>query len=264
MILIHTFTLLLLLTLCPGSGAGVDWAEETVYALIGQSVDLICRVNSSGNVIQSQWSRCPDRIIVVFRSEQKYEISDREYQGRVSIQQYHTLTLQSVQRDDFGMYCCKLITFPSGTLEGRVHLLETPDLSNMTTTSHPSPFTHHPAADTPRNISGEPNTTVSHNPQQEAGLSVMMMVVYISCGSAGALLLLLGIIIFLLCRRRRRRVLRNPVYVPGQSGTAPPNLPQTNDPFLSHAPQQGDTKRVWDEDEDDEDEEMYLNVPKKQ
>uniref|UniRef100_A0A3B1K4Y0 Immunoglobulin V-set domain-containing protein n=1 Tax=Astyanax mexicanus TaxID=7994 RepID=A0A3B1K4Y0_ASTMX len=73
----------------------VDWAEETVYALIGQSVDLICRVNSSGNVIQSQWSRCPDRIIVVFRSEQKYEISDREYQGRVSIQQYHTLTLQS-------------------------------------------------------------------------------------------------------------------------------------------------------------------------
>ncbi|XP_072548773.1 uncharacterized protein [Salminus brasiliensis] len=119
-----TCTLLLCYTLFPGSPAKSDLAPQTVYAQLGHSAALTCKVDGSIKVVQSQWSRCPNLTILVFHMEHKDYLSDKRYKGHVSITEYHTLTLQRVQQEDFGEYCCKLTTYPSGSLEGRVHLLE--------------------------------------------------------------------------------------------------------------------------------------------
>ncbi|XP_072548771.1 uncharacterized protein [Salminus brasiliensis] len=240
-----TCTLLLCYTLFPGSPAKSDLAPQTVYAQLGHSAALTCKVDGSIKVVQSQWSRCPNLTILVFHMEHKDYLSDKRYKGHVSITEYHTLTLQRVQQEDFGEYCCKLTTYPSGSLEGRVHLLEDKERK-----------------DASRKISGATNTTtpVSFSPQPAVGLPVMMMV-YIGCGSVGVLVLM-GIIIVLLCRKRRRRSVRNPA-VPGQASAVPPNVPTGQKSSLTHTHRKGAPANVCNEDdeEDEDDADMYLNVP---
>ncbi|XP_072548772.1 uncharacterized protein [Salminus brasiliensis] len=208
-----TCTLLLCYTLFPGSPAKSDLAPQTVYAQLGHSAALTCKVDGSIKVVQSQWSRCPNLTILVFHMEHKDYLSDKRYKGHVSITEYHTLTLQRVQQEDFGEYCCKLTTYPSGSLEGRVHLLEDKERK-----------------DASRKISGATNTTtpVSFSPQPA----------------------------------RRRRSVRNPA-VPGQASAVPPNVPTGQKSSLTHTHRKGAPANVCNEDdeEDEDDADMYLNVP---
>ncbi|KAI4878285.1 hypothetical protein NFI96_019210 [Prochilodus magdalenae] len=186
---------------------------QLVHARLGHPASLTCPYKGEDKVFQSQWSRCQSHIILVYKPPDKPHLHNSSYEGRTTIQEDHTLTLRSVRKGDFGDYCCKLTTYPSGSLERRVRLLED-------------------------NWTGLP----------------MMMIIYISCGAGGFVVLLL-IIICLVCRKRRRRV-RNPVRVPMQasvlspSGSSAQNLPPSE--------QKGDPV---EENDVDDDEGMYLNVP---
>ncbi|KAF5891881.1 zinc finger X-chromosomal protein-like isoform X1, partial [Clarias magur] len=101
--------------------------SDPVRAGLGQSASLSCKVNGKVHVSQSQWTRCNDsQPFAVFKSVingiSPVHINE-SYQGQVSITGYHTLTFHQVREANLGEYCCKVTTFPSGSLEGRVLLL---------------------------------------------------------------------------------------------------------------------------------------------
>ncbi|XP_036436726.1 T-cell immunoreceptor with Ig and ITIM domains-like isoform X2 [Colossoma macropomum] len=187
-----TCTLLLytLIRECPADSEMIT--SQTVRARLGHSASLTCQAKEKVNVVQSQWSRCPDHIILVYKEQPGAHVVNQSYNGHVSTEGYHTLILNRVQEGDFGEYCCKLTTYPSGSLEGRVLLLEEDEKED-----------------------------------EKYGLPVMM-IVYISCGAAG-FVVLMGIIIGLVCRKRRRKV-RNPIRVPVQPSGVPQNKQEKGDP----------------------------------
>ncbi|KAL7823606.1 hypothetical protein AOLI_G00330500 [Acnodon oligacanthus] len=133
---------------CPADSEIIT--SQTVRARLGHSASLTCRVKGSVHVLQSQWSRCPDHIILVYQERPGAHVANKSYEGLVSTEGYHTLILKRVQEGDFGEYCCKLTTYPSGSLEGQVQLVEE---------------------------------------DEKEGLPVMM-IVYISCGAAGFVVLM--------------------------------------------------------------------------
>ncbi|XP_036436725.1 uncharacterized protein LOC118814934 isoform X1 [Colossoma macropomum] len=228
-----TCTLLLytLIRECPADSEMIT--SQTVRARLGHSASLTCQAKEKVNVVQSQWSRCPDHIILVYKEQPGAHVVNQSYNGHVSTEGYHTLILNRVQEGDFGEYCCKLTTYPSGSLEGRVLLLEEDEKEDE-------------KYDTLSKSFGTTKRPPSSTSQPTAGLPVMM-IVYISCGAAG-FVVLMGIIIGLVCRKRRRKV-RNPIRVPVQPSGVPQNKQEKGDPV-----------EVCDEGDDDEGG-MYLNVP---
>ncbi|KAL7837893.1 hypothetical protein AOLI_G00262970 [Acnodon oligacanthus] len=211
---------------CPADSEIIT--SQTVRARLGHSASLTCRVKGSVHVLQSQWSRCPDHIILVYQERPGAHVANKSYEGLVSTEGYHTLILKRVQEGDFGEYCCKLTTYPSGSLEGQVQLVEEDEKEDAVSKSFGT--TKRP-----------PASSTDLPSQPTAGLPVMM-IVYISCGAAG-FVVLMGIIIGLVCRKRRRKVL-NPIRVPVQASGVPQNKQDKGDP-------------VEECDEDG----MYLNVP---
>ncbi|KAL6464083.1 hypothetical protein MHYP_G00284740 [Metynnis hypsauchen] len=225
---------LLLYTLvreCPADSEIIT--SQTVRARLGHAASLTCQANGSLHVVQSQWSRCPDRIILVYQEKPGAYVANNSYEGLVSTEGYHTLILKRVQEGDFGEYCCKLTTYPSGSLEGQVQLLEEDEKEDALSKSFGT--TKHPPASSTNLLPSQPI----------AGLPVMI-IVYISCGAAG-FVVLMGIIIGLVCRKRRRKV-RNRIRVPVQASSVPLNKQEKGDPV-----------EVCDEDDDEAG--MYLNVP---
>ncbi|XP_062844990.1 nectin-3-like protein [Trichomycterus rosablanca] len=181
--------------------AGDDVTCQPVQVRLNQSASLTCRVQGNSTVVQSEWTRCNDSSsIVVFSSTHRLTVNE-PYRDRVRIQDYHTLTLTRVQEEDFGMYCCKITAFPSGSLEGRVHL----------------------------ELTGKEPTPLSG--------SSMMTWIYISCGVAGLIILLL-IGIALACKKKKRKI-RNPVHVTLRCASVSPHQPSVlqKDP---HTPEDED------------------------
>ncbi|KAF4072763.1 hypothetical protein AMELA_G00251460 [Ameiurus melas] len=102
--------------------------SEPVRGRLGHSVSLQCKVKDDVKVSLSQWTRCTSLSSIavfnpVFNSTHNAKIMD-PYINRVSIKEYHTLTIDPVQDGDFGKYCCTVTTFPRGSLEGQVQLLK--------------------------------------------------------------------------------------------------------------------------------------------
>ncbi|KAI5615792.1 nectin-3-like protein precursor [Silurus asotus] len=107
-----------------------------VRAKLGQSVSLSCRIKDETHMSVSVWRFCNDSTtIAVFKpGEQNSTHIEEQYTSRVSITQYHTLTILQVQDRDYGDYCCTVAAFPQGSLEGRIQLLKQNDNEGV---SHP-------------------------------------------------------------------------------------------------------------------------------
>ncbi|KAG7314972.1 hypothetical protein KOW79_022275 [Hemibagrus wyckioides] len=226
-----------------GQAGGVRILSDPVRARLGQSASLSCKVKDEVQVVLSEWTRCTDSSsIAVFNPDQAAEHRSHvkePYTGNVSITEYHTLTIHQVQDADFGEYCCKVTTFPSGSLNGRVHLLKE-DGKQV-----------------------DEGKQMDHPKSPPAGVPVMM-IVFITCGVAG-FVILTGIISLLLCSKRRRKV-RNPVHVVVTASLSPkqPSLLQkdshTPSHTTSHTPSHSPVRDDEDDDDEDDDDVMYLNV----
>ncbi|XP_053474168.1 uncharacterized protein LOC128603624 [Ictalurus furcatus] len=210
--------------------------SEPVRGRLGHSVSLQCKVKGEVTVTLSHWTRCNDSysIAVFYPRSNSTPIANvmEPYMSRVSIEEYHTLNINPVQDGDFGKYCCKVTTFPQGSLEGRVQLLKYE----------------------------EQNEEVDKPKSPPAGLPVMM-IVYITCGVLG-FVILTGITVLVFKTKRRSKV-RNPMHVtvtPASLTPKQPSLLHTPRDFHtpSHAPSH--TPRREDKDDDDYDDDMYLTV----
>ncbi|KAM9440629.1 nectin-3-like protein [Clarias gariepinus] len=217
------FCLVFIKACLAGDGLTVS---DPVEVGLGQSASLSCKVKDELHVTQAQWTRCNDsRSIAVLKYETngKSQASINElYHGQVSITEYHTLTFHQVREDDFGEYCCKLTTFPSGILEGRVLLLKHKEKKVEVDTTESPP----------------------------AGLPVMM-IVYITCGVVG-FVILTGIITVLVFTMRRRKV-RNPVHVVVTHTSLSAKQP-------SFIRKDSDSLRRDDNNHEDDDGDMYLEI----
>ncbi|KAI1903122.1 hypothetical protein AGOR_G00023950 [Albula goreensis] len=93
-----------------------------VTSMTGSTVTLTCDVDEVGVVIQVEWYRCDGRKVLVFHREFGESFSP-DYQERISGVTLKGFTLLQMRANDSGAYCCKLSTFPHGTLQGSISLL---------------------------------------------------------------------------------------------------------------------------------------------
>ncbi|XP_076866781.1 nectin-4-like [Brachyhypopomus gauderio] len=203
-----------------------------IHTLPNETVSLYCAPRHNTTVFQVQWSHCNDsNYILVFSPTLGLHINDHRYEGRVSMNKYHTFTLKHLQEDDFGEYCCHLTTYPSGSLKGRLLLLKDDGKG--------------PSMDTPED--------------EHEGLSLMMMV-YIACGIV-VIVLLNGIIIVVVCKKRRRK-LRNPKYIISQAAGGPTSQPQEQGKGQGASPDVNTQQTDGRQEGCDGDDEDYLNISK--
>ncbi|KAM4014138.1 nectin-4 [Anomaloglossus baeobatrachus] len=124
--------LLLLLTCCTGSLAGIVRTENGVTVVLGLDVSLICfyEAQEQEKVTQVIWSKKvmngQSMQIAILNTEFGAHVTP-EYEGRVKEKsplkpEDGTIILKNVVQADEGVYQCRVYTFPAGTFEAVVTL----------------------------------------------------------------------------------------------------------------------------------------------
>lgn len=102
---------------------GVFADEHVIRVPLGGRATFNFNVTQSMIITQTELNRCTNEKVLVFSPKYGLNILENSYEGRFFSLANHSLVLDKIRESDFGMYCCKLTTFPNGSLGRKIKLL---------------------------------------------------------------------------------------------------------------------------------------------